>query len=67
MVENLTNRFWKFIKRPEGNAYDEAFTLEETTLVAPVDGQVIVKISFSRRRNACGLPGVKTATSRRLI
>ena len=34
MVENLTNRFWKFIKRPEGNAYDEAFTLEETPLVA---------------------------------
>ena len=46
MVENLTNRFWKFIKRPEGNAYDEAFTLEETPLVAPVDGQVIVKNQY---------------------
>ena len=46
MVENLTNRFWKFIKRPEGKAYDEAFTLEETPLVAPVDGQVVVKNQY---------------------
>ena len=46
MVENLTNRFWKFIKRPEGNAYNEAFTLEKTLLVAPVGGQVIVKNQY---------------------
>lgn len=51
MVENLTNRFWKFIKRPEGNAFDEAFTLEETPLTTPVDGQIIVK-NHCEYRNA---------------
>lgn len=43
MVNHLTNRFWRFVKRPEGNAFAEAFSLEETPLADPAGGQVIVK------------------------
>lgn len=45
-LENITNRFWRLDKNPEGNDYAAAMSLHESPLAAPQENEVIIKNKY---------------------